>query len=113
MIPTLSGEIQRASRRQHDHSVDRAARSTRQGHQHVHHASQGVVNFELLKLLNFNLNFNNSRYSYHYPELIKLVPEATKYSKSVLIIKDRKKLHENEEAKNELKGLNFFKFKLN
>ena len=42
--------------------------------------------------------YANCRYSYHYPELYKLVPEQGKYVRCVQAIKDRKSIDDETKA---------------
>ncbi|PIO68025.1 snoRNA binding domain protein [Teladorsagia circumcincta] len=59
-----------------------------------------IQSIALLDQLDKDINLFGMRirewYSYHYPELFKLVPDQYKYAKLAVTILDRNKMHENE-----------------
>ncbi|PIO65435.1 NOP5NT domain protein [Teladorsagia circumcincta] len=67
----------------------------------VHRVDNMVIqSIALLDQLDKDINLFGMRirewYSYHYPELFKLVPDQYKYAKLAVTILDRNKMHENE-----------------
>nr|CDJ90260.1 NOP5 and NOSIC and Pre-mRNA processing ribonucleoprotein domain containing protein [Haemonchus contortus] len=67
----------------------------------VHRVDNMVIqSIALLDQLDKDINLFGMRirewYSYHYPELFKLVPDQYKYARLAVTILDRNKMHENE-----------------
>ncbi|XGW03297.1 hypothetical protein V3C99_014915 [Haemonchus contortus] len=73
----------------------------------VHRVDNMVIqSIALLDQLDKDINLFGMRirewYSYHYPELFKLVPDQYKYARLAVTILDRNKMHENENLLTEI-----------
>ncbi|KAK5965947.1 NOSIC domain-containing protein [Trichostrongylus colubriformis] len=79
----------------------------------VHRVDNMVIqSIALLDQLDKDINLFGMRirewYSYHYPELFKLVPDQYKYARLAVTILDRNKMHENENLLAEITGMLIF-----